>query len=151
MVDHLHGWLYSPASGGQGDTKPPPSITLLSWAVLCKTPMYTQGHFYHVGFSRGLWRLSFQELRAKCNRPPNSTMDKRNLSLHTHITQSRMNCTPLTAMTCICKHYDDIRFNTSWTLQKCSTAHYCCCSCWLWQLLHLHFLKGNNFIQDALD
>ena len=37
--------------------------------VWLKTPMYTQGHFYHVGFSRGLWRLSSQELRAKCNPP----------------------------------------------------------------------------------
>ena len=47
-----------------------PSHCYHAWAVLCKTPMYTQGHFYHVGFSRGLWRLSFQELRAKCNPPP---------------------------------------------------------------------------------
>lgn len=38
--------------------------------VWFKTPMYTQGHFYYVGFSRGLWRLSSQELRAKCNPPP---------------------------------------------------------------------------------
>ena len=134
--------LISSPPVGQGGLQPPPYITLSSWAILCDPrPSRTQRHSYHAGFSKGLQRLSAQELRAKIKHPP-PTLDKVNLSLHTHITQSCMNCTTLTGMTCMCKHYDYTRFNSPELYRNVLLLMNC--FCWLWPYLICTF-GGQSF------